>query len=133
MANDTNVVVLIGRLTADPALKYTQGGIAVCSFSLAVNRSTGSGDQKKEHVSFINCVAWQKGGEIVAQYAKKGDRLSVTGHIVFRSWDNKDGNKRYVVEVVVDGFQFLTQKDGAKSAAAQVEQAFGAPDEDIPF
>jgi single-strand DNA-binding protein len=132
MATDTNVVVLIGRLTADPALSYTQGGTAVCKFSLAVNRSSGSGDQKKEHVSFFNCVAWQKGGEIIAQYAKKGDRLSVTGRLEQRSWDDKDGNKRSAVEIVVNGFQFLTQKDGAKTAAAQVEDAFGAP-EDPPF
>ena len=130
MATDTNVVILIGRLTADAALSYTQGGTAVCKFSLAVNRSTGSGDGKKsEKVSYLNCVAWQKGGEIIAQYAKKGDRLSVTGRLEQRSWDDKDGNKRSVVEIVVNGFQFLTQKDGAKTAAAQVEDAFGAPDD----
>lgn len=133
MANDTNLSILIGRLTRDPELKYIPSGAAVCSFSLAVNRTTGTGDAKKEHVSFLNCVAWQKGGEIISKYATKGDRIAVTGHLAQRSWDDKDGSKRSAVEIVVDGFQFLTPKDGAKSAAAQVEDAFGPPPDEMPF
>ncbi len=118
MASDINRVVLIGRLVKDPDLKYTQTGTSIASFSIANNRTYVSGGEKKEQVSYFNCIAWGKPGEVIAQYMKKGQRISVDGHLQQRSWDDKDGNKKYAVEVVVDNFQFLTSPAGTGNAEA---------------
>ena len=153
MANDINRVVLVGRLTADPELRKTQGGTSIASFSLANNRSFGSGGDKKEQVSFFSCVAWGKPGEVIAEHAKKGQMLSIDGRLQQRSWQDKDGGKRSTVEIVVENFQFLSQKKeggGASTSppdsSAQYEEPEYIPpsrgassgpshfsDEDIPF
>lgn len=136
MASDINKTILIGRLTKDPELKTTQGGTSVCSFSIANNYSYGSGDAKKETVSYFNCVAWAKGGELIAQYMHKGDRIGIEGRLQQRSWE-KDGQKHYAVEVVVDSFQFLNspKADYGKSDPApessQADNPFNS--DDIPF
>lgn len=124
MANDINSVVMIGRLTRDPELKHTPNGTAVCSFSLANNRKY----KETEQVSFFNCVAWQKGGELIAEYCKKGDKLAITGRLLQRSYEATDGTKRQVVEVVVEGFQFLSTKP-----KGEVTGEVAAPDTDNPF
>lgn len=109
MASDLNRVMLIGRMVKDPELRYTQSGTSVASFSIANNRSYVSNGEKREDVSYFNCVAWGKAGEIIAQYMKKGQRIGLDGHLQQRSWDDKQtGTKRYAVEVVVDNFQFLS-------------------------
>ena len=110
MANDLNRVILIGRLTRDPELRYTPSGTAVSSFSIANNRTYVTNNEKKEQVSFFNCVAWAKTGEVIVQYCKKGQRIGIEGRLQQRSWDDQDGKKRSAVEVVVDNFQFLTPK-----------------------
>ena len=153
MANDINRVFLIGRLTKDPELRYTQGGTSIASFSVANNRTYTSQNERKEMVSFFNCIAWGKPGEVIAQHCKKGQRIGVEGRLQQRSWQDQTGAKRNTVEIVVENFQFLTdgprQGDSASpsfspddapipseqyypsSAADSTPQHFS--DEDIPF
>ena len=143
MASDLNKAMLIGRLTRDPELRYTQGGTSVCSFSIANNRTYVSGGEKKEQVSFFNCVAWAKTGEVIAEYCKKGQRIGIEGRLQQRSWDDQEGKKRQTVEIVVDNFQFLSapRESGGEAAveptsapqehSQNTENPFS--DEDIPF
>mgnify|MGYP000999238395 CR=1 FL=1 len=143
MASDINRVVLIGRMVKDPELKYTQGGSSVTNFSIANNRTyTVSTGEKKELTSFFNCIAWGKMGEVIVQYCKKGQRIAVEGRLQQRSWDDQNGNKRYVVEVVVENFQFLSAKggEGAEPHEAAPDTGGMPPagdnpftDDDIPF
>ncbi len=110
MATDMNNVSLVGRLTRDPELKTIPSGTAIATFSIAVNKSYVSNGEKKEETSFFNCLAWGKKGETMAQYCSKGSRIGIEGKLQQRSWDDKDGNKRSTVEIVVDNFQFLDSK-----------------------
>ena len=108
MAKGFNKVILMGNLTRDVETRTTTGGQSVSSFSLAVTRSwKGQDGQSQEQTSFINCVAWGKPGEIIAQYVSKGSPLLVSGRLDQRSYDDKDGNKRTAVEVVVEDFNFI--------------------------
>ena len=110
MSKGFSKVVLMGNLTRDPENRTTSGGQNVTNFSLAVNRSWKSADgTQQEQVSFINCVAWGKTGEIISQYVSKGNPLLVSGRLDQRSWDDKDsGQKRTVVEVIVEDFNFIS-------------------------
>lgn len=100
-----NKVILIGRLTKDPELNFAAGtGTAVCKFSLAVTRAF-----KKDETDFINCIAFNKRAETIAQYLTKGRQLAVTGSIRTGSYDAKDGTKRYTTDIVVDSFEFIGQ------------------------
>ena len=111
---DINKVILIGRTTRDIELKYTPSGAAVCSFTLANGRKV----KDVEQTSFIDCIAWQKSAEIIAQYVTKGNRIAVEGRLQQRSWTDGDGNKKSKVEVVVENFQFLQNKAESKQAGA---------------
>ena len=103
-----NKVILIGRLTRDPELNFAAGtGTAVCRFSLAVTRPF-----KKDETDFINCIAFEKTGETIAQYLTKGRQLAVTGSIRTGSYDAKDGTKRYTTDVIVDSFEFIGNSNG---------------------
>lgn len=107
MAKGFNKVILMGNLTRDVEMRTTASGQNVASFSLAVSRSwRGQDGQQQEQTSFINCVAWGKAGEIIAQYTSKGSSLLVSGRLDQRSYEDKDGNKRQAVEVVVEDFNF---------------------------
>lgn len=98
-----NKVILIGRLTKDPELRFAAGsGTAVCRFTMAVTRPF-----KKDETDFINCVAFGKTGETIAQYLTKGRQLAVTGSIRTGSYDAQDGTKRYTTDVAVDSFEFI--------------------------
>ena len=98
-----NKVVLLGRLTKDPELRYAAGsGTAVCRFTLAVSRQF-----KKDETDFINCIAFNKQGEAIAQYVTKGRQLAVTGSIRTGSYDGQDGVKRYTTDVIVESFEFI--------------------------
>ena len=98
-----NKVVLIGRLTKDPELRYTPGnGVAVCRFTLAINRLF-----KKDETDFINCIAFNKRGEAIAQYVTKGRQLAVIGNIRTGSYDGQDGIKRYTTDILVESFEFI--------------------------
>ena len=104
-----NNVVLVGRLTKDPDLRYTSSGTAVATFTLAVNRNFSSQNGEKE-TDFINCVIWRKSAEILANYAKKGSLIGVTGRIQTRNYENQQGQRVYVTEVVAENFQLLESR-----------------------
>lgn len=113
-----NNLTLVGRLTKDPDLRYTSSGTGVATFTLAVNRNFTSADGNRE-ADFINCVIWRKPAETLANYAKKGVLIGVTGRIQTRSYDNQQGQKVYVTEVVADNFQLLESKKADSSQNTQ--------------
>ena len=101
-----NKVVLLGRLTKDPELRYTTGsGTAICRFTVAINRQS-----KKDETDFINCIAFGKTGETITQYFTKGSKIAITGNIRTGSYDDKDGTKRYTTDVIVETFEFVESK-----------------------
>jgi len=104
-----NRVVLVGRLTKDPELKYTQTGIAVTRFTLAVNRAFSNQEGKRE-ADFVNCVTWRKQAENTANYLKKGSLAGIEGRIQTSSFEGKDGKMVFMTEVVADSVQFLEPK-----------------------
>lgn len=101
-----NKVCLIGRLTANPELKYTNSNVAFTRFTLAVNRNFNNQDGMRE-ADFINCLAWRKTAEIIAKYLSKGRQIGIEGRIQTGSYEDKDGNKRQSFDVVVDDMTFL--------------------------
>lgn len=105
-----NKIILIGRLTKDPELKYTQSGTAVASFTLAVDRRFSSQSGERE-ADFVNCVAWQKAAEFVANYFHKGKQMALEGRLQVRSYDGNDGQKRWVTEVVAEQVEFVGGKN----------------------
>ena len=105
-----NKVLLIGRLTKDPELRYTQSGTAVASFTLAVNRRFSNQNGERE-ADFINCVAWQKSAEFVANYFRKGQQMALEGRLQVRTYDGNDGQRRWVTEVVADQIEFVGSKN----------------------
>ena len=101
-----NKVILIGKLTKDPELRYAAGnGTAVCRFTVAITRQF-----KKDETDFINCVAFGKTGETITQYFTKGSKIAITGNIRTGSYDAKDGTKRYTTDVIVETFEFVESK-----------------------
>ena len=138
--SDINRTYLIGRLTRDPELRYTPSGAAVASFTLANGRTFTQSGEKKEQTSFIDCVAWSKGGEIITEYCKKGHKLAVEGRLQQRSWEDQDGKKHSKVEVVVENFQFLENKQTGDNTASKTSKSgildgeiVTDPDLDNPF
>lgn len=118
MAKGFNKVILMGNMTRDVETRTTPSGQSVSNFSLAVTRSwKGQDGQTQDQTSFINCVAWGKVGEIIAQYVQKGSPLLVSGRLDQRSYDDKDGNKRQAVEVVVEDFNFVGGGRGESGSA----------------
>ena len=107
-----NKVFLIGRLTRDPELRYTGSNVPVCSFSIAVNRTFTNSNGERES-DFINIVVWRKQAENVKNYLSQGSQVAVDGRIQTRNYEDKEGNKRYITEVVADNVEFLgSKKDG---------------------
>lgn len=109
-----NRAILLGRLTKDPELRYTSSGIAVATFTLAIDRRT-SNQQGERETDFIPVVAWRQLGELCANYLKKGQQAAVEGRIQVRNYDNKEGRKVYVTEIVADNVQFLGGGSGQAS------------------
>lgn len=131
-----NKVVLCGRLTADVELKQTQNGIAVATFTLAVNRRVAQG--KPQETDFISCQAWRQTAEFISRYFKKGSALCITGSIQTRSWNDNNGQKRYATEVVADEAMFVDGKNDTTEAPTYRKTS--APpefektqDENLPF
>ena len=111
-----NKVIIAGNLTRDPELRFTNGGVPVCSFGMAVNRVRS----KTEEVDFFDVSAWRELGETIANYKKKGDPILVEGRLQFRSWEAQDGSKRNKVDVVADNVQFLGRAgDGGEGGGGQ--------------
>lgn len=128
-----NRVVLVGRLTKDPELRFTANkGTAVTRFTLAVNRDYKKEDGTQE-ADFINCIAYSKRAEVIAQYLTKGKRFSVAGSIRTGSYDAQDGTRRYTTYVVVDGFDFIDSSDSKVNNDNFNDDMIPVDDGDIPF
>lgn len=112
-----NSTVLVGRLTRDPELKYTGNNVAVASFSLAVNRNFKDANGERE-ADFINCVIWRQQAENLTNWAKKGALIGITGRIQTRSYENQQGQRVYVTEVVAENFQMLESRAVRESGNA---------------
>ena len=144
MAGSYNRVILVGNLTRDPEIRYTQSGKGVTKFTLAVNNP-----RNKEETTFVDIVAWDRLGETCNTYLKKGSNCLVEGRLVIRNYDDKDGNKRKATEVVIDNMQMLGSRPGgggddagyngggrspAGATASTGGESFGDDlDDEIPF
>jgi single-strand DNA-binding protein len=117
-----NRVVLVGRLTKDPELRYTPSGLAVVRFTLAVNRQFSSQSGEKE-ADFINCVAWRKQAENLANFQRKGNLIGVEGRIQTGSYEGQDGKRVYTTDVVADSVQFLEPRSAAAGGNQSQPQA----------
>ena len=115
-----NHITIMGRLTRDPELRRTGSGVAVASFSLAVDRDFGKNENGEKETDFIDCVAWRQTGEFVSKYFTKGRMAVVSGRLQIRGWTDKDGNKRRSAEVVADNVYF-----GDSKREDQVGGSFG--------
>ena len=125
-----NKVVLCGRLTADPELKQTPSGIAVVSFTLAVNRryqSKAADGAQAQQADFISVVAWRQTAEFISRYFRKGSALCITGSIQTRTWQDQQGQKRYATEVVADEAMFVDSKNEGGAAGGQYTDTYNAP------
>ncbi|EAD1733370.1 single-stranded DNA-binding protein [Listeria monocytogenes] len=112
-----NRVVLVGRLTKDPELRYTPAGVAVATFTLAVNR-TFTNQQGEREADFIQCVVWRKPAENVANFLKKGSMAGVDGRIQTRNYEDSDGKRVFVTEVVAESVQFLEPRNHTEGATS---------------
>jgi len=112
-----NKVVLVGRLTAKPELRYTASNTAYTRFSVAVNRNFTSADGKRE-ADFINVVAWRKQAETISKFFDKGNLIALEGRLQTGSYDDKDGNKRYTVDVALDNFEFVESKNARATSSS---------------
>lgn len=137
-----NKAILIGRLTKDPEIRYTQSGKAVGSFTLAVDRHWIKEDSQQPTADFIPVIAWGKLAEIVGNNMTKGRRISVDGRIQVRNYTATDGSKRWVTEIVANEIEFLDSKKAGNSQQGEFGQTTGStsggtgapvPDEEIPF
>jgi len=151
MANfNYNLVVLGGRLSADPELKTTPSGVSVCQFDVAVNRKEKPKDGQQPKADFFTVVAWRQQAEFVTRYFRKGSSISVTGELQNRSWTTQNGEKRYKTEIVAKVIDFVDSKSESQSQYGQqnsyeqqnqyAQQPPVAPDfeelgedEDLPF
>lgn len=122
-----NKVILMGRLTKDPELRYTGSGKAVCSFAVAVNNGCGENRQ----TDFINCVAWQSRAEFLSKYFSKGSMVIVVGRLTTRSWQDNSGKTNHVTEVTAEEVSFGETKRNRESGSMEFEAL--DIDDDMPF
>ena len=138
-----NKAILIGRLGSDPEVRYTPSGVAVANFSVATSEEWKDKDsgEKKERTEWHRIVAWRRLGEICGEYLSKGKQVYVEGRIQPRSWEDRDGNKKYTTEIIANDIQFLGSRDmsgGGRPSGGGGGDFQGAPgpgpeDDDIPF
>ena len=121
-----NHIVLMGRLTRDPELRYTQSQIPVASFRLAVDRDFGGRDGGERQTDFIDIVAWRSTAEFVSKYFTKGRMAVVSGRLQIRSWTDKDGNKRRTAEIVADNVYFGSSKRDDASNSGSYNNSYSA-------
>ena len=120
-----NHITIMGRLTRDPELRRTGSGIAVASFTVAVDRDFGGRDGGEKETDFIDCVAWRQTGEFVSKYFTKGRMIVVSGRLQIRSWTDKDGNKRRTAEVVADNCYFGDSKRDSEGGSSYGGSTYG--------
>lgn len=139
-----NHITIMGRMTRDPELRRTGSGVAVASFTVAVDRDYSGKDGGEKETDFIDCVAWRNTGEFVSKYFAKGSMAVVSGRLQIRAWTDKDGNKRRTAEVVADNVYFGDSKRGSDNSSAPASYGgYAAPaqdyapitgdDEQLPF
>jgi single-strand DNA-binding protein len=144
MAGGVNKVILVGNLGNDPEMRHTPGGAGVCEFRLATNESwNDKNGQRQERTEWHRIVVWGKKAEVCSKYLSKGRQVFVEGRLRTRTWDDKDGNKRYTTEVIANDVQFLGGAGGKGGAGGMDEPpppsdfgggfGGGSPDDDIPF
>lgn len=131
-----NRTTIIGNLTADPVLRTAntaQGQVSVCSFSIAVNSRRGG----QEQTTFFNCTAWRQAGEIIAKYARKGNKLYISGPVSLRQYTRQDGSAGATLEITVEDFEFLTSKAESQPAQAPAPAPEARPavvdNDELPF
>lgn len=127
-----NNVVLVGRLTRDPEIRYTPQNQAVGTFGLAVNRQFKNANGERE-TDFINCVIWRQQAENLAKFAKKGALIGITGRIQTRNYENQQGQRVYVTEVVADNFQMLESNKAQGQQASKPQAQNKKPQAPDPF
>lgn len=136
-----NRAILVGNLCADPELTQTASGISVCRFSIAVNRTYTNANGERE-ADFIQIVTWRERAENCAKYLVKGSKVAICGQIQTRSYDDKNGNKRYVTEVVADDVEFVSssnkdtaegQRAGQKPQKKKASELRPLENDDLPF
>ena len=122
-----NHITLMGRLTRDPELRRTGSGVAVASFSIAVDRDFGGRDGGEKKTDFIDCVAWRQTGEFISKYFTKGRMIVVDGRLEMRDWTDKEGNKRRSAEVIVANAYFGDSKRDGDGGSSYSGSSFSAP------
>jgi single-strand DNA-binding protein len=129
-----NTVNLIGRITKDLELKTTTSGVAVCSFTLAVNRKFKNAEGEYD-TDFINCVAWRKQAELICKHFSKGSQIGITGNIQTRNYENDNGKKIYITEVMIDELTFIGKKEQSAEQIQEPAEGFApiTPDDNLPF
>ncbi|MCI0705920.1 MAG: single-stranded DNA-binding protein [Ignavibacteriae bacterium] len=140
MARSVNKVILIGNLGKDPELRYTSSGVAVATFSVATNEQWKDPDgNPQEKTEWHNIVAWRKLAEICGEYLKKGGKIYLEGRLQYRTYDDKNGVKRYVTEIVMDQMVMLDSRGGSQSSSSMeqsappAQQEGGEKSDDLPF
>lgn len=134
-----NHIAIMGRLTRDPELRHTGSGVAVASFTVAVDRDFGKNENGEKEVDFIDCVAWRSTAEFVSKYLSKGRVAVVSGKLQIRNWTDKDGNKRRNAEVIADNVYFGDSKNSNANADSYTAPANdfalidGDDDVSLPF
>jgi len=127
-----NHITIMGRLTRDPELRRTGSGIAVASFTVAVDRDFGGRDGGEKETDFIDCVAWRSTGEFVSKYFTKGSMIVVSGRLQIRSWTDKEGNKRRTAEVVAENCYFGESKRSGDSGGSYGGNTYGGSSYSAP-
>ena len=128
--SDINSVIMIGRLTRDPELKYTPSGSSVATMTIAVGRKYKKAEEMVDEVCFIDVVVWNKLAEVAGKYLAKGSRIGVTGRLMQRTWQTKEGDKRSKHEIFGESVQFLSEK---KETESKSEPKSTDEHDDVPF
>ena len=135
MAGNLNKVFLMGNLTRDVELKKTPSNMSVANVGLAVNRQYRTNDETREETTFVDCEAWGRTAEVMGQYLRKGRPVFIEGRLKLDQWQDRDGNNRSKLKVVIDNFQFIDSRgSGGGDAPAQTSAApQSVPEDEIPF
>jgi single-strand DNA-binding protein len=128
-----NKVMLMGNLTRDVELKYTAGNTAVANLGLAVNRRYRVNDENREETTFVDCEAWGRTAENISKFFSKGRPIFVEGRLKLDEWQDRDGNKRSKLRVVIENFEFIDSNRGGDSGGRNQAPPAAVPADDIPF
>ncbi|MBC8202234.1 MAG: single-stranded DNA-binding protein [Planctomycetes bacterium] len=129
-----NKVLLMGNLTRDPQLKQTPNNMSVAEIGLACNRKFNSKDgEMREEVTYVDCEAWGRTAETMAKYLSKGKPVFVEGRLKLDQWQDKEGNNRSKLRVVIESFQFIDSRGGQSSTPPQAAATTAPPSDDVPF